>query len=82
VLRCSSALDRSSAIETVPPKYALSTKYYVWVEEMSTELECPGWVKTGSPAWASECLLLGYKRKSISDRWTSESSHNRTIVDF
>ncbi len=27
---------------------------------------CPLWGKTGSPAWASECPLLGVKRKSIS----------------
>ena len=28
--------------------------------------ERPLWVKTGSPAWASECRLLGAKRTSIS----------------
>jgi hypothetical protein len=27
---------------------------------------CPGWVKSGSPAGASECPVLGVERKSIS----------------
>ncbi len=39
------------------------------------------WVKSGSPAWASECPLLGVRRKSISGDWMSACSHNRTSVE-
>ena len=35
------------------------------------------WVTSGSPAWASECPLLGVKRKSNSGGWMSACSQNR-----
>ncbi len=39
----------------------------------------PLWVKTGSPACASECLLLGVKQKSILGDWMSACSQKRTL---
>ncbi len=40
--------------------------------------ECLLWVKSGSPAWASECPLLGEEQTSISGRWMSAFSQNRS----
>ena len=37
------------------------------------------WVKTGSPAWASECPVLGGKRKSNSGGWRSAFSQEPTF---
>ena len=37
-------------------------------------------VKTGSPAWASECPVLGVERKSISGGWTSVCSHKQKLA--
>ncbi len=39
----------------------------------------PEWVKTGSPAGATECLVLGVKRKSISGGWRSAYSRKATL---
>ena len=41
--------------------------------------ECPSWVTSGSPAWASECPLLGVKRTSISGDAMSAYSQTRTF---
>ncbi len=41
--------------------------------------ECPSWVTSRSPAWASECPLLGVKQKSISGRCMSAFSQERTL---
>ncbi len=40
----------------------------------------PGWVKSGSPARASECLLLGVKRTSNWGGWMSAFSQERTFA--
>ncbi len=39
----------------------------------------PSRVKSGSPAWASECPLLGEEQTSISGGWMSAFSHKRTL---
>ena len=41
--------------------------------------QCRLRVKSGSPAWTSECPMLGVKRKSISGRWMSVPSQTRTF---
>ncbi len=43
------------------------------------EPRLPLWVKTGSPAWASECPLLGVEQTSISSDWMSACSHKPTL---
>ncbi len=48
------------------------------VLELLQQCQCPSRVKTGSPAWASECPLLGAKRKSISGDWMSVHSQYRS----
>ena len=50
-----------------------------FVQLASQRSQCLQRVKTGSPAWASECPLSGVKRKSISGDWMSVHSHNRTF---
>ncbi len=42
------------------------------------ESECLLRVKNGSPAWASECPLLGVKQTSISGDWRSVHSQELT----
>ncbi len=41
--------------------------------------QCLLWVKTGSPAWASECPLLGVEQTSISGGWMSACSQEETV---
>ncbi len=41
-------------------------------------MRLPLWVNSGSPAWASECPLLGAKQKSISGGWMSACSQERS----
>jgi hypothetical protein len=55
-------------------------QFYVgkWAE--SNDLECLLWVKSGSPAVASECPKLGEERKSISGGFMSAFSHKRTLA--
>ena len=42
----------------------------------------PLWVSSGSPAWASECPVLGVERKSISGGWMSPCSQEATFRPF
>ncbi len=49
------------------------------VAPISGGTELPGWVTSGSPAWALECPLLGVEQTSISGRWMSACSHKRTL---
>ena len=41
--------------------------------------ECPRWVKSGSPAWTTECPLLGEEQTSISSDWMSAYSRKETF---
>ncbi len=44
--------------------------------------QCRLGVKTGSPAWASECPELEVEQTSISGNWMSACSHKPTFVAF
>ncbi len=44
------------------------------------EPRLPLWVKSGSPAWASECPVLGVKQTSYSGGCMSPCSQERTFV--
>ncbi len=63
-----------------------SYAFPVWVKVLVTqrvtfgEPRLPLWVKTGSPAWASECPLLGVKQTSISGDWMSAFSQKEKSV--
>jgi hypothetical protein len=60
---------RSSAMRPFSPIRSVRREFYARAKVKSIGAGCPGWVKTGSPAWASECPKLGDKRKSISGAW-------------
>ncbi len=53
---------RSATMQPLPHRRAVGFEFYVLAKGESMGPECRLGVKTGSPAWASECPLLGVLR--------------------